>query len=179
MTSDETGKLKRELHQLYDDYRTTLLNAKYYSTQFVKYKRINVGIEIFLALTSSSAIGAWIYWRDGFGEVAWSTLGALTAILAVLKPILQFPKTMERYQDLFGNFNTLYYDLDNLVQQVRINQAVSSDQRNLWEAAKKRLRDLVTQEDPEAEQDKAMIRALSEEVNREIPLSSLWIPAEV
>jgi hypothetical protein len=178
MGDEEVRKLRRELRQLYDDYRSSLLNVKYYSARFVRYKRFNFWMEIFLAVTSSSAMATLTLWKTGMGEVVWMVLGALTTLVAVVKPILQLPKSSERYQGLHGSYRNLYFDLESVVQEVTIEHALNQTHRGVWDSAKKRLRELAPQEDTEAELDRGQIAKYAAEVNREIPMDSLWIPQE-
>lgn len=178
MANGDLDRLSRKLKQLYDDYRSARLSVKYYSARLVTFQRLNFWMEILLAVTSSSAIGAWTLLHSGPGQSVWAALGGVTAVVAVLKPILQFPKRIERYQSLYGGYTSLFYDLESVVQEVKIEHALSEELEAVWASAKKRLVELAPQDDPPAELKGEWVRRFTDDVNCEIPVESLWIPEE-
>jgi len=76
-----------------DLLRTARLNVKYYSARLAFFQRCNFLLELVLAITapSSAVAGLW-FWKTSTGEFAWTTLGVVAALAAVLKPLLQLDK---------------------------------------------------------------------------------------
>ena len=170
--------LRRRLVLLYNDYRDAVLSLKYYSARLVRFRRICFATDIAIAIGTSSSIGAWKFWSWTWGEDIWAMLGGLTAVIAVAKPIFQPARRVEQYQALTSSFQALTFDLEKLARTVKLQHNLSQTDIEKWESAQERLKDLAPKEESDAEQDKKLKLSLYQEVNKEIPPSSLWIPKE-
>jgi hypothetical protein len=134
-----------------------------------------MALEISLAVGTSGTIGAWAFWKTGYGQYAWTAVAGLAAILAVLKPILALPKPIERYTKLFAGYSDLYYDLEQISNEVKITGALSRDTLKSYNRALDRFRKLSIDDD--AKPDEKLRRKCFEEVLRAIPASMLWMPS--
>lgn len=168
-------QLRERLLQLYRTYRTASLNRKYYACRLITYRRWNLALEIALALGTSGTIGAWAIWTVGYGKYAWAAIAGLAAILALLKPILALPKQIERYTKLFAGYSDLFYDLEQISDDVRISGLLSKETSKSYGRALDRFRKLSTDDD--AKPNEKLRRRCYDEVLREIPASTLWLPA--
>ncbi len=80
-------ELRNRLIQIYDEYRTALLNGKYYARRLALYRNLDLWSEIVAALGTSSAIGSWALWKTTFGANGWTLLAGAAVIVSLLKPI--------------------------------------------------------------------------------------------
>jgi hypothetical protein len=160
---------------LQDAYRTALLNRLYYGYRLNAIKKWNLALEITLAVGASSVAGAWALWRNTMtGEIVWATVAGLAALLAILKPISQLPKDIEKYSKLFTEHGAAFYDLEVLVGEVTRRQRFGSELEEAFQKIQERLRALCGDDDPRP--SKKQVDRFCEEVNAKIPVDSLWRP---
>jgi hypothetical protein len=161
------------LNEIYDFYRTVLLNEKYYANRLTQYKRMNLAYEIILAVGTSTAIAGWAIWQESrAGKIFWSGFAGLVTLLAVIKPMLQTPKEIENYTMLFTGYRALYLNVDSIVTSVRRKEAVTPQDLQLLDAAEKQYQTLALKDD--VNPNKKLVRKCQDEVNRQIPVGSLW-----
>jgi len=175
MSQDE--QLRNQLREVYNLYRTVRLNCKYYGHRLELYKKINLALECTLAITTSSTIGAWAMWKTGPGVYVWAIIAGVSAILAVMKPILHLPKEIERYSKLWAGYNSLNYDLQHIVSQISVVHTFTEEMEKLLLDAHKRTRELVPSDDPKPTRKLAL--KYHHEVNKEIPPETLWMPLKI
>ena len=82
-------------------------------------RRLNTRLEVAIALGTSAAIASWAIWKTGSGEYAWLVISGLATLLAVIKPIINLPKQIERYSKLFVGHGDAQFDLERIAQQVK------------------------------------------------------------
>jgi hypothetical protein len=162
---------------LYSQYRTVSLNRKYYGNRLQTFRGWDRFFEITIAIGTSSAIGGWAIWHASIGSSLWAVLGALVAVLAVIKPFLQLSKQIERYTKLFIGYGDTFYDLDLLVFEIGRTQIYSNEMDKAYRKTLERLRLLAADDDPQPNQK--LLRKCTAEVNKEIPMTSLWWPQAI
>lgn len=162
------------MRELYEKYRTALLNRKYYGKRLSDMHRLNLIFEILIALGTSSALGAWIIWRDSLGSTFWAVISGLAAILAVVKPILNITGKIERYTKLFVGHGDVFFDLERIVKDVERLRDYTREMDESFENAVNRLRELAPEDD--ASPSAKILDLCFREVNREVPAERLWIP---
>jgi membrane protein YdbS with pleckstrin-like domain len=90
--TNEAGRSKsadeRLLEQVYDHYRDTLLNRKYYASRLTRVRRQSRAIEIALALAAPGAVVGWAIWHTAAGERVWSVVAAAIIVITVVKPLM-------------------------------------------------------------------------------------------
>ncbi len=160
--------------QIYDLYRTALMNRMYYGVRLATYMKWNTGLESTLALGMSGAIGAWAIWRTSFGQYVWAAIAGVATLIAVLKPILQLPKAIERTSKLWVGHTDLYLDLQHIVSTIKVVGDVTKEMENSFHQAKERYRKLALDDDPQPK--KRLQKECYDAVNQEIPPASLWVP---
>ncbi len=160
---------------VYDSLRTAKLNVKYYGIKLHRLKQNNFYFEIAIALaTSSTFAGLWL-WQSGPGKKAWGLIALLAAILAVIKPLLKWADKIRAYSELLNGYRT--YDHELIVIREMISQKLVYDQVLMDEYSKAlQLKGSLVVKDPESKQDSGLIEKLMNEVNKELPVSSFYIP---
>ena len=177
MTQARTGgtdELRPTLIEVYNLYRTALLNRKYYARRLAGWRWWNMVCEVAIALGTSGTIATWAVWKTGLGEYAWTFVAAFTAILAVLKPIIQLTKGIERYSKLYIGHSDLFYDLQGMVAEIQRTHNFSAEMISAIKSARGRFKKLALDDDPTP--NPPQVRECYNEVNREIPPESLWVP---
>lgn len=72
--------------EVYDNYRTTRLNVKYYSARLDRFVKWNMAFEIAVAISAPGSVisGLW-FLKTANGLVAWQCIAACTAVIGFLK----------------------------------------------------------------------------------------------
>jgi len=159
---------------LYADYRTEWLNRLYYGRRLARAKRWNSFLEILLAMGTSTAVGAWAIWNMQIGRTVWAGLAGVACIVAILKPVLQLSRQIERYTKLFVEHGAIFYDLGFLVKELEAQRCFTREMEISYKRIYGRLRDLASFDDPKP--DKKLVRLCCEEVNAQISPEDLWWP---
>jgi hypothetical protein len=165
------------LKQLYVDYRYALFNYKYYAIRLDDYKKLHMVLEIILLVGTSGAMGAWAIWKTSVGQYAWGMLVAMGVFLGIVKPYLQLPKHIERCSKLWVGYSDLYFDLGRLVLEIQVRQAIAPGIVEAHLAMSERFKRLALDQDLRPK--KKLQRMCFQEVRKEIPEESLWVPAEI
>jgi hypothetical protein len=169
--ADFVGQLK----VLYNHYRDACLNQKYYGHRYVHVERWNKGVEIAIAIGSAtSAIGAWPLWQSSVGKVIWAGVAAISTTLAVVKPFINYPEKMKRFERLHMGYAEVMAELREAVNNVQMNRNLSAETLAAHRRTRKILTKLAREDEPNP--DRKLIQRLQAEVNKEIPAHSLWIP---
>lgn len=162
---------------VYDEYRTARLNVYYYQYQISKLRRYNILLDIVIALSTSSVIAGLWFWETSIGNVSWKVIGALAAILVVIKPIINISDLIKQKSELFSSWQLLSDGFKKLTILI-------SEQNQYNDEMKKRFHELldmesdINQKETPEEPDKKLQRRYFEQVNREIPPESLIEPEE-
>ena len=169
------NELKRQLKELYDCYRTSLLNRKYYGHRLENIRMCNRTIDIILALTAASAIGTWAIWQTAIGTIVWEILFSTAAIIAVIKPFLRISDVIERYGKLFIGYSSNVYTIKKIVSEVTRSKEFTDDLNFAYRNILDSFRNLAPDDDPKPKA--RLIQKYFNEVNNEVPPESLWMPS--
>lgn len=164
------------LRMIHDEYRTALLNKKYYAARLDRYKTINRYSEIAIALgaTTGTSIAGLAIFKQGYGTAAWAVISGISMVLSVIKPIMNLPKEVERYSKLTGEYASMFGTLRIIEQDISASQSLTSEQIEVFNQVRKRTVDLLTLDDTNP--NRRLLEKLQDEVNKEIPPSILWMP---
>ncbi len=174
MRDEETETLYNQLCEIYKIYRKALLNRKYYGHRLSSVKMWNNMFDVTVAVGMSSAIGAWFVWQSGYGKIAWEILAGMATLTALIKPILHFPQLIEKSSKLFTGHGDIFYDLERIIQKT-IKDAKYTEELDLsFQEIFDRFKRLALDDDPKPK--KKLLQKCYDEVNKEIPPSSLYIP---
>lgn len=169
-----TTESRVKLRHLYDMYRTAALNRKYYGHKLITSRRVNLSLELLLAVMASSAIGAWALWKNEPGSTTWALLSSAAAVVAVAKPLVQIPKQIEKYSKLFVGHTDVCLDLQRLVGDVQQARKLPDHAQEVLSSAFERIKKMAPDDDPKP--SPRLLRKYYAEVTREIPVNRLWFP---
>jgi len=156
-------------------YRTALMNRRYYGYRLSVVKRRNTILEIVIAVGTSSAVGAWAIWKStSIGANVWVVLAGLATLFAVVKPFLNLSKHVEKYSTLFVGHGDVYYDLKIILTELARVGDYTDKMHEAFGRALERIKQLAPEDDPKI--NEKLRRRCFEEVEKEIPVESLWWP---
>jgi len=177
MTSIEPNHAVGILRNIHREFRTALLNRKYYGCRLDWYQKVNRWLEIIIALGTTTATGTGIasfaIWKDGAGVIVWGVVSGLSILLSTLKPIIDLPKQIERYSKLSGAYSKIFESF-RVIEQEFEEGGLTSAHVEKFKQLRDQLVELAADDDQKPDTD--LIKRLEGEVNREIPVSSLWMP---
>jgi hypothetical protein len=170
-------KTKREEHpvwDVYDEFRTARLNVKYLETQLGYLKKCNLIIESVLAFSASSSIAGLWFWESLFGGYLWKIIGSITAILAILKPILKLSDRIVKKEELLLGYKTLHHDLEKIKILISQVQKYDDNLKKQFLDVLERKKELV-QKNIEPLNKKIRDKCQAEVIN-ELPTNHFYIP---
>lgn len=175
MSSDESYA-NHPVWEVYDELRTARLNVEYYELVRSRINRYSEVIEYVLAATASgSAIAAFSVWQTEKGAFVWGGLTALSALLAVLKPVAKFPDKRDKIDSVLPGYREIEHDLRMLSSNIRFDQTYSIEHREEYRRIMDYKKDLLIQ-NPGLTIRKRLKSKCAKLVNQAYPNSSLYIP---
>jgi hypothetical protein len=176
--SSSVKRVNAQLGVIYDTYRTALLNKLYYGAKLERYQKINMWLEILIAIgaTTSGVAGFQLWKIQPYGPIAWGAYALLVAVLATAKPFLQLSKAIERYSKLHTGhlYNSLA--LYKLIAKIRSEQALTREVIGQFELALQQHVEFSRDDDPVV--DRKLQERCEAKVRMEVPQSSLWWATE-
>jgi hypothetical protein len=140
-------------------------------------RNVNLTYEIVLAVGTSSAVAGFSFWQEAAGKTIWAAIGGLTTLLAIVKPVLNFPATLRRKQELLSSYMILDHDLNAIGIAVQQKRKFDKSARNRLARALQRKSELVGK-DAESSVNERLRRRCYDEVLRELPSEAFYIPRE-
>jgi len=172
---DTPEELRHKVKEINNLYRTALMNRKYYAHRLITYNRWNKALEIVVAVGSSAAIASWGIWKlTSASGAVWGVISALGALLAIVKPILQLPKEIERYSKRHMGYCSLYYDLEEIIKSMQRTKTLTPSNWKTFEHLSRRNGDLGIKD--ELKSNEKLLKESWEKVMQELPKGSLWLP---
>ncbi len=169
----DRGAFIRDLSSLYDLYRTTAQNERYYAAKLKTFRAWGLYLDIAPAVLAPSCLGSWAFFKEGPGAYVWTVIAALAGILSVVKPFLQLSKGIERYSKLYKAYSDLYFDLKRMVEDVKYTRSFSGEMKRTLNSSRDRHKAL-SGDDPC--RDKKLENRCFDEVCAQIPVENLWTP---
>ena len=163
--------------QVYELYRSALLNQKYYGRRLRCYRGWNKGLEIILAIGTSTLIGSLAIWQTLSVDAYWQAFAAAMALLVIVKPILNLAKEVEKYTRLFTVHTELFYELKNLVWNIQIQKGITEEISHQYSRLRARYDALARDDDPVPSE--RLRKKLFDDVNRELPPDRFWVPNKI
>lgn len=109
------------------------INMRYFGYLSRDYYRLDLGSKCFLAVMSSGTVGGWLVWNDPLqypiGTIFWRTLSGVSAILAVVIPIVNFTKKLEVVLRLKAEWQRVMSEYDIL--WLRVESGSVDDKQTL------------------------------------------------
>ncbi|TWC06790.1 hypothetical protein FBZ93_10178 [Bradyrhizobium macuxiense] len=175
MVGADSNTTVAQLKNIHREFRTALLNKKYYGCRLDRYQTINRWLEIVIAFgaTSGTGIAGFAIWKNGAGVVAWGIISGASIILSTLKPIIDLPKQIERYSKLSTAYSRIFETFRVLEQELH-EGGLTDAHVQAFKQIRSQLVDLAVDDDRKP--NIALVKRLEDEVNREVPVTSLWMP---
>lgn len=160
---------------LYDMLRTMKLNVKYYKEKQRRISKFNSTTELLLAILSSSAAAAWL--NSNWGLVAWKILGSCATVLAVYRYVNKPSETIKKIENRITFYDTATSELEKLCREITTCGQYNDEIRLRFESLSDRIATFrVSYID--SDKDDELNEKCTEEVNREHPVNSFYIPGE-
>lgn len=160
---------------VYNRLRTARLNVLYYTCLLKKREQLNFFIELVIAITTTSSVAALSLWSTDVGKQLWQFLAITAAFISVVKPLLNLPDSIKRFQSTVSGYSLLEYDLRQLTDQISNYASYGQPEREEYERIVKRERDLATNP-PVTGEDRKLKQRFEKMVNEQLPSSSFFIP---
>lgn len=165
--------------EVYDEYRTARLNSKYYNCKLGRIARRNQWIEMTLLTTVPGSVLAGFSGVSigGFavGELAWGVLGVVAGLLAIYKPVAKLTGRIRSLEEQSTKYRALEFDFRELARGIRRSEAYDVELRDRFDSIMERKRELILNY-PEIDQDEKLQVKFEEEVKKELPEDSFYIP---
>ena len=139
------------------------MNARYWHAILMRYyRRDKVGI-IFLAVMTSGTVASWSIWVEL--ELLWKILSAISALLAIALPIINWPKMIKKMAVLRGNWMEIKTQYEILWAKLNQKDHNANEILKVFEEIKKRESDACGEES-ELPCDKKLLRKCQNEVRQ-------------
>ncbi|MEA2708049.1 MAG: hypothetical protein QOF78_650 [Phycisphaerales bacterium] len=155
---------------LYDLYRRSRLNVKYYGEKLGTLQRISLGIDIAVALGTSGTLLAILKAVPSLTI----SLGTIAAVLGVLKPILNLPTRIEGASKNWSDYQGVFTAAQRLVRKLQAERRLDPTTVPLIEDMHAKMDLLFGRDDPAPRRD--VLDRLQREVQEELPAKNWWDP---
>jgi hypothetical protein len=163
------------LELIYDQYRTSLLNVKYYGHELTKLKQRNLFAEIVIAIgATGSTVAGWATLQEKIGVPLWGVVAGTATILATIKPIIRLGEQIEKFARLHSEHNGNYIALKRLCSEIKQFKKVTPEMRTRYAEISKKHDELARDDPPRP--SRRLIERFQQEVITEIPVETLWMP---
>jgi len=163
---------------VYDLYRDARFSVLYYSEKLNRFKGWNFFIEIVLAITtSSSAVAALWLWNTSFGKEIWKYVLVLSALLAVIKPIIKLTEKVQQYEEVLTGYRGLENDLKIIVVQINQSKKYGTPHKTKLLEALARQGELV-KKSPETKPEKKLQVKCRAQVMKALPAEHFFVPED-
>lgn len=174
MDAAELTSLRARLSDIYRDYRDTVMSRKYYECRRQSTYRFNFWYEVLIACGTSGTVGGWALWSVPAGHLVWVGVGATVAIATIVKPILKLADELERLAALSTKYAALQVDFEQLIFDIKTAGTITKPIRRIYGNICDKMKDLDGKGD--APPRERLLKRCQDDVNREIPPTSLWSP---
>jgi len=175
--NSQQRNLQHPVWDIYDEYRTARLNVKINEYQLASFKRYNFWIEFILALTASSSVASFWFWQSVTGQIVWKFFSVLTAILAVLKPMLNLSGKIQKYSEILTDFKSLEHDFHKLTILINQQQRYDAEFKDQFYYLLDQKR-FINQKTNEGTIKKSKKLEFENQVINELPPTIFYIPEE-
>ncbi len=170
------GRENHPVWAVYDKLRTARLNVRYYSERLRRLERLDVAIDVALlvAAPTSAVAGLWFFKSD-LGKHVWQGLGAVSALLATVRPAFQFRRTFKMYETTIASYQALEYDLESIRHQIEQQGCYDDKLKSEFLRALERQRDIEISS-PDKIPNSRLLRTCTNSVLNEMPASIFFVP---
>jgi hypothetical protein len=135
-------------------------------------------MELLLAISapSSAVAGLW-FWQAAPGELLWKTLGILTAVLAVSKPLLRWTDKINDLNQILTGYRALDHDLQFLAASIHQDNRYGKVHKRRFRECMEMKKELIEKSIGLRER-KNLKRRCQDEVLSELPVEYYHVPKE-
>lgn len=161
---------------VYDQLRTARLNVKYYAARLARLRRINLTIDVLLAVAApTSAVTGFLFLNTDPGRLTWNVVTGVAAIAALVNPFLKLPDHIATTEKMLTSYRSLDHDLSSIHVHVRASRAYTSPLKSLFREALARKREIV-EDYLEPNENRRLKAKCIIQVNRELPAEGFFVP---
>jgi len=160
---------------VYDELRTARLNITCLSSEIAHLRRCSTRIEVILALSGASSIGAVAWLQNPVGKTIWGVIGFVSMVLVALKPVFPFAEQRTKKERLLISYRILEHDLDCVRIGIRERGQYDDQAKHEFRSALVRKAELVLH--GEGSCPKRIREKCQAEVLLELPDSDFYIPS--
>jgi len=146
---------------IWDSMLDADMNNRYWAHLSRRYYTREKWAKIFLAAMASGAVASWGFWSEY--ELLWKILSAMSALLAIALPILNWPKMIESMVFLTEKWSLIKADYELLWLDVK--KDITNENKTIKEL--KRLKDkenTLSQKEANLPDEQKLLRKCREEV---------------
>lgn len=164
--------------EVYDRLRTARLTYYYYAAKVAATRRKNRALEILLAITvPSSAFAGLPAWKGGPGRLLWIVLSSIGGLGAVSKPILGLTESVDLYEKIAGRYRAFEGELQGLCEAISRSKTYDHVLRERYDQISASIRKSA-EDEPVEPLDQDLRRRLFEQIKREQPNESFFLPED-
>jgi hypothetical protein len=165
-----------QLTEIYTLLCRSALNKEYYGERLHRTQRWNDILEIAIAVgATGSGVSALTVWHvEPWGPFVWGTITAASALLAVVKPIIQLNKRIERLTRLYLGHTDNYTNLLVIVSRIQRHGGLTSEHLDAFETAEGKFQVLSKDDDPRPNMN--LLRRCDDLVRKRHPPELAWYP---
>ena len=93
------------------------MNSRYWKALAARYSKRETVLKIFLAVMASGTVAGWGIWED-YSQI-WKLLSAISALIAIALPILNYQKVIQKLSELAGNWGELRIEYEDMWLEVK------------------------------------------------------------
>lgn len=162
---------------VYDEFRTMVFRLDVYTKKIRSWRRVQLIMEVVIALFTPSSAIAWIFFRDTYwGDIAWHAFIIIASVAAITKPLIRIEDRIQLFQKNHGIYKDLYHDLDDLKTLVSQSREYSEAMKNTFLGIRNKKRQLA-QAASSYHLSKRLKYQIFEDVNRQYPPHSFFVPS--
>jgi hypothetical protein len=138
------------------------MNARYWTYLVRRYTARDTNLKIFMAIMASGTVASWGLWE--MVPWLWKSLSSISAVSAILMPILNYQKSIAQMADLAGKWGELRIEYEDLWMQAR-----NKSDSEATEASYKKFRKIesaLQEKESNLPEDKKLIKRSFDEVKR-------------
>lgn len=175
MNQDES--YKNPVWDVYDEFRNSRLNVRYYESRLKKLSKYNALTEYMLAISTSSSLAGLWFWENIIGGYVWKVLGALAIFLALGRPILNLTEKIKKTSEILGAYKALDHDFNKLKIRISQNKKYDKPLKEEFITLLEKKGNIISKCTDEHIDD-ALRKKCTEQVKIELHADSFYIPKE-
>jgi hypothetical protein len=170
-----TDENRHLLLRAYQMLRTARMSALYYENRLWWANFWNFFFEIAIAIgATSSGVAAWALWQKGIGVTLWGIITSVSALSAILKPILAPARYIETSTRQHQGWHSFFFSIDKMILDIREHNDFTKETCRRFDTLYDRMVALHL-EDVKCPNERVLSKILPK-VNAEFPAASLWMP---